>query len=257
MAYKIVFIDIDGTLVNNDKKIPEDAKLAVKQLKEKNIPIVLATGRAPYFFSHILEELDLHSYVCFNGSYAVCEGNEIYSKPIPTETLERLEKVAIDHSHPVVFQGSKECCANHKDHEHVIESFQSLRIPQPIYRKEYWKEADIFQCLLFCEEKDEAIYPASFSSIRFVRWHPLSTDVIPNGGSKAKGIAELLKHLQIDASEAVAFGDGLNDKEMLSYVGMGIAMGNAEEEVKPYAKFTTKHVDDGGLKWGLKKIGLL
>ena len=75
--------------------------------------------------------------------------------------------------------------------------------------------------MLFCEEKEARLYEETFSNIHFVRWHSLSMDVIPKDSSKAAGIAEFLKILAIDPKEAVAFGDGLNDKEMLSYVGMG------------------------------------
>lgn len=257
MTYKIVFIDIDGTLVNEEKQIPNDAKAAIKELKKRNIPIVLATGRAPYFFSHILDELGLSSYISFNGSYVVHSKKEVYKKPIPMNTLELLENTALKNNHPIVFQGSKEGCANHKEHAHIIESFQSLKLKAPSYRQDFWKEADIYQCLLFCEESEEKVYEEAFSNIHFVRWHPLSMDVIPTGGSKAAGIAQILNILNIDPKEAVAFGDGLNDKEMLSYVGMGIAMGNAHEDIKPYAKFITKHVDDGGLAYGLQKISLL
>ncbi|MEM5595787.1 HAD-IIB family hydrolase [Niallia circulans] len=78
MTYKIVFIDIDGTLVNEEKQIPNDAKAAIKELKKRNILIVLATGRAPYFFSHILDELGLSSYISFNGSYVVHGKKEVY-----------------------------------------------------------------------------------------------------------------------------------------------------------------------------------
>lgn len=60
----------------------------------------------------------------------------------------------------------------------------------------------------------------------------------------------MLQHLKLSPDDAVAFGDGLNDKEMLSYVGMGIAMGNAHEEVKPFADFTTKHVNEGAFDTG-------
>ncbi|EHB59642.1 Haloacid dehalogenase domain protein hydrolase type 3 [Paenibacillus lactis 154] len=82
-------------------------------------------------------------------------------------------------------------------------------------------------------------------------------DVIPGGGSKAKGIEAVLKHLGITPAQAVAFGDGLNDKEMLAYVGLGIAMGNAHEEVKPLADFVTKHVNKGGIRHGLRHAGLI
>lgn len=67
----------------------------------------------------------------------------------------------------------------------------------------------------------------------------------------------MLKHLGITAEEAVAFGDGLNDKEMLSYAGLGIAMDNAHEEVKLLADYVTKHVNYSGIRHGLEYAGLI
>ena len=82
-------------------------------------------------------------------------------------------------------------------------------------------------------------------------------DVIPAGGSKAKGIEAVLKHIGRSKDEVVAFGDGLNDVEMLSYVGLGIAMGNANDEVKSYANHVTSSVDEKGIRRGLEHAGLL
>jgi hydroxymethylpyrimidine pyrophosphatase-like HAD family hydrolase len=67
----------------------------------------------------------------------------------------------------------------------------------------------------------------------------------------------ILQHLNIEPLEAVAFGDGLNDKEMLALVGLGIAMGNSYEELKPYADYVTTHINEGGIRNGLIHAGLL
>lgn len=260
MKYKAVFFDIDGTLVNEEKQIPQDTIDAIRELKEKDIPVFIATGRAPYYFTHYAQQLDVDSFVSFNGSYVVYKGKPVYEHPISKETLERLETLALSHNHPIVMQGGTAGYANFEAHEAVAESFHSLRVEVPDYRTQYWKEEAVYQALLYCQEHEEHIYTgpdSPFKELQFVRWHRVAMDVIPAGGSKAKGIEAVLKHLGIGREEAVAFGDGLNDREMLSYVGLGIAMGNAHEEVKPFAKYVTKSVDEGGIRHGLQYAELL
>ncbi|WP_420768457.1 Cof-type HAD-IIB family hydrolase [Parageobacillus thermoglucosidasius] len=257
MSYKIVFFDIDGTLVNEEARIPFDAKEAIYKLKERNIEVAFATGRAPFHFKHIAEELGIDSFVSFNGSYVVHKGRVIYERSINRDSLELLEEHAHQFKHPIVYLSHKECYANYSHHPYIIESFQSLKLEAPSYHPHYWKDTKIYQALLYCHEHEEIHYQGKFADLAFIRWHRLSMDVLPVGGSKAKGIEVMLKHLKLSPGDAVAFGDGLNDKEMLSFVGMGIAMGNAHEEVKPFAKFTTKHINDGGIRYGLQQIGLI
>ncbi|MEK4221190.1 Cof-type HAD-IIB family hydrolase [Bacillus sp. FSL W8-0116] len=257
MSYKIVFFDIDGTLVNKDSTIPLDTKEAIRKLKERNIEVSFATGRAPFHFRHIAEELGIDSFVSFNGSYVVYKGKVIFEKPIHPASLEQLEQYSHRFNHPIVYLSHKECYANKKQHPHVVESFQFLKLESPGFQPYYWKYTSIYQALLYCQEHEETHYLEKFNDLSFIRWHPLSMDVLPSDLSKAKGIAAMLQHLKLSPDDAVAFGDGLNDKEMLSYVGMGIAMGNAHEEVKPFADFTTKHVNDGGIRYGLEYLELI
>ncbi|MFV9511157.1 Cof-type HAD-IIB family hydrolase [Tepidibacillus sp. LV47] len=257
MSYKIVFFDIDGTLVDEEKRIPSDTKEALQDLKNKGILIAIATGRAPFHFEEIRKELGIDSFISFNGSYVVYKGKIIYQHPISKNDLALLEQHANERNHPIVYLSDKDCFANVKDHHHIIESFHSLKLNSPNYRQSYWQEETIYQALLYCQDHEESYYIKSFIDLQFVRWHQYSMDVIPKGGSKAKGIEMMLNYLGISPSEAVAFGDGLNDREMLSFVGAGIAMGNAHEEVKPFAKFITKHVNNGGISYALKQLCLI
>ncbi|MFH5182168.1 Cof-type HAD-IIB family hydrolase [Paenibacillus sp. TAB 01] len=257
MDYKIVFLDIDGTLVNENKEIPESTIHAIRQLKSKGIEPVIATGRAPYFFAHIAELLDIHSYVSLNGAYVVYKGKVVQKYPIPKEDLELLNRLAGSHGHPLVFQGEASYFANTENHPHVLDSIHSLKVELPGYNPNFWQEADICQAFLHCTEADEHRYEQAFPNLRLVRWHPYAIDVMPVGGSKARGILDLLRALELEPSQAAAFGDGLNDREMLELVGMGIAMGNAVEGLKPYADYITTSVDEDGIANGLKAIGLL
>lgn len=115
----------------------------------------------------------------------------------------------------------------------------------------------MYQSLLFCTEGEEHQYEQAFNDFDIIRWHPVAVDILPKGGSKAKGIEKIVQKLGILEDNVYAFGDGLNDIEMLSTVKNSVAMGNAEEEVKEVAKYVTKSVEDDGIVHGLKLVGLL
>ncbi|WP_019121272.1 Cof-type HAD-IIB family hydrolase [Brevibacillus massiliensis] len=257
MSYKIVFFDIDGTLLNKENRIPADTKEAVRCLKEQGIQVAIATGRSPYHLAPIASELEIDTYVSFNGSYVVCKGEVVYANCLRQESLSRLEKTAKEHGHPLVYLSESECYANSEQHPLVIESFHYLSLDPPDCQADFWQGRSIYQAFLYCQEHEESKYVGMFPDVSFIRWYPYALDVLPAQGSKAKGIEALLDHLGLSAADAVAFGDGLNDREMLNFVGMGIAMGNAHEEVKSFADMTTRHVNNGGISYGLQKIGLI
>ncbi|MFL6562409.1 MAG: HAD hydrolase family protein, partial [Bacillus sp. (in: firmicutes)] len=104
---------------------------------------------------------------------------------------------------------------------------------------------------------EEKQYEQEFYDFDFVRWHPVSLDVVPKGGSKAKGIEKIVEKLGIPKERQYAFGDGLNDMEMLTAIENSVAMGNAQEIVKSVAKYVTKSVEENGISHGLQMVGLL
>lgn len=256
MGYQIVFFDIDGTLIDEEKRLPQDAAEAIKELQETGVQVVIATGRAPYFFREIAETLGIESFISLNGSYVVYKGQTIYTRELPKQSLEKLEAIATEQNQPIVYQGGEDFFANHENHPDILESFESLKVQPPGYRQHFLQEVPIYQALLYCQADNDAFYRGAFPEFTFIRWHRLAMDVIPGGGSKAVGIREILRHANIPVANAVAFGDGLNDQEMLSFVGMGIAMGNAHETIKPFANYVTHHVSEGGIAHGLKYLGL-
>lgn len=257
MAYKIVFFDIDGTLVNENKEVPPDTVEAVRALKANGVEPVIATGRAPYFIKPLAEQLGIESFVCLNGAYAVYRGKPVYKRVIAKESIEALVNVAAGHGHSLVFEGEHAYCSDRAEHPFVTEAVLSLKVELPGHDPEFWKANDIFQMFLHCESHEEHLYQGVLPGLKLIRWHPKAMDVLPAGGSKAQGIAAMLERLGITPAEAVAFGDGLNDKEMLEFVGLGIAMGNSHQELLPYADYVTSHVDEGGIRNGLAKAGLI
>lgn len=256
MAYKIVFFDIDGTLVDEEKQIPQDTLEAIREMQRSGAEAVIATGRAPYFLP-LADRLGIDSYVSLNGAYVVYRGQVLYKRAIPLNNLEVLVRQAAANNHPLVFEGSEAFFANAEAHPSVHEAVSSLRVELPSFDPEFWRKQEIFQAFLHCEAHEEHLYDQALPELRLIRWHDKAMDVLIDGGSKAKGIEAMLQLLNIRPEEAVAFGDGLNDKEMLEYVGLGIAMGNAHPELLPYADYVTAAVDEGGISAGLRYAGII
>ncbi|MNJ37484.1 putative bifunctional phosphatase/peptidyl-prolyl cis-trans isomerase [compost metagenome] len=121
----------------------------------------------------------------------------------------------------------------------------------------FYKNREIYQALLLCKAEEEAYYETIFKSFDFVRCHADATDVVPSGGSKAVGVSKITEKLGIAPEHQYAFGDALNDVEMLKMVANSVAMGNGLPEAKAAAKYVTKHVEEDGILHGLKMVGLL
>lgn len=254
---KIVFFDIDGTLLDHDKVLPDKTKEAIKLLQENGVFVAIATGRAPFMFEALRQELDIDSFVSFNGQYVVFEGEVIYRNPLNTDVLEKLLEFSGESSHPVVFLNEQTMKSNIDFHKDIETSIASLKFPHPEKDEHFYQKHDIYQALLFNEEKDESVYVEGFPDFRFIRWHELSTDILPAGGSKAEGIKKMIERLGFQMEDVYAFGDGLNDIEMLTTVGNGVAMGNSVPELKAVAKQVTTDVDNDGIWNGLRKLGLI
>ncbi|WP_108669860.1 Cof-type HAD-IIB family hydrolase [Peribacillus acanthi] len=257
MNKKIVFFDIDGTLLNHQKEIPDSTKKAVKQLQENGVFVAISTGRAPFMFENIRKELDIESYVSINGQYVLFE-NEVLSKTaLPIDEVERL----IEHSKsleiPLVFLNEKTMKANVHSNDRIEEAMSSLKFPHPEFDDQFYLKNEIFQVLMFCTADEEHHFKNQYEHFRLIRWHEKSVDVLPVKGSKAEGIKQFIKKAGFEMKDVYAFGDGLNDIEMLHAAGTGVAMGNAPDEVKRHADVITNHVDEDGIFNGLKKLGLI
>lgn len=254
----IIFFDIDGTLLNHDKELPASARQAVFQLKAQGHEVAIATGRAPFMFEDLRKELDIDTFVSYNGQYVILRGKVLYANPLKTSSLERLTEKALQSGHPVVFMDHEDMKANVPEHMYIKESIQTLKIGRfPAYDPHYFRGRELYQSLLFCQEGEEKAYEREFPDFDLVRWHPFSVDVLPKGGSKANGIRKLTEVLGFPPERQYAFGDGLNDLEMLSMVQNSVAMGDAADKVKNTAKYVTKPAGEGGILLGLQLVGLL
>ena len=277
--YKLVFFDIDGTLLTERKKIPTSARKAIQDLKNKGIIPVIATGRAPFRIDEILASLDIQTHITLNGQYVVYEGEVIHQNPLSVDSVKRLALAAETNKQRIAFCGSDEILGTSmvtfgqkglfkkmiqrmpiappkKVMQLVTKYVGSSKRVKPIL-PHYYENRVIYQCIIHTTEEYDAFYQEAFPDCHFTRWNPYSVDVISKGMSKAVGIQKLIEHIGIDMSETVAFGDGLNDIEMLQTVGMGIAMENGRVELKEIADDVTASPENHGILKGLQKLHLL
>lgn len=254
---KIVFFDIDGTLLDHEKKLPSSTKKAIQLLKENGVFVAIATGRAPFMFTNLKKELDIDSYVSFNGQYVVFENEAIYKNPLNQTELERFSLETNNYEHPLIFMNQLTMKATTKYHPYIESSMGSLLFPHPDEDQSFYVHNEIYQSLLFCKEDEEKLYFENYPEFDFIRWHPYSVDILPKGGSKAEGIKKMIERLGFELKDVYAFGDGLNDLEMLKAVGTGVAMGNGVPEAKALANLITTDVNKDGIWNGLKELKLI
>ena len=258
---KAIFFDIDGTLVSTDThKIPRSTKEAIALLREKGIKLFIATGRAFHQINN-LEGIEFDGYVTMNGSVCITEKQEIiYSRSIPTEDLHALlHYIDTEESISCAFVGNEpnSTHVNYIDKSAKIVFDQlNFHIPEPSSLAEAARKP-IYQVVAFFNEEQEKQIMKILPNCETTRWNHLFTDIVPKGGSKQVGIEAMCKFHNIDIKETMAFGDGGNDILMLQAVGIGIAMGNAEEQVKKHADFCTSPIDEDGIWNALKHFKLL
>ena len=257
---KAVFFDIDGTLVSfNTHKVPQSTIDALEELRKKGIKLFVATGRMLAMVD-VLDSISFDGYITYNGAYCV-DGqlNEIYANPFSKEDLEVLARHLENDPFAVSFMGKEEMTVNILN-ERVQAVASHIDVTPPRVQDPWITilEDKIFQfCIYVDDDKERWLMDNVLVNHESNRWTPLFADVNVKGNTKQSGIDQILKHYKIDLSKTMAFGDGGNDIPMLKHVALGVAMGNAGENVKQSADYVTDTVDDNGIRNALVHFGLL
>jgi len=116
---------------------------------------------------------------------------------------------------------------------------------------------EVYQFIAMQSEEKDSIVQDLLPHCRLPRWNPLFSDLIPADNSKAEGMKRILAYCGLTREESMSFGDGGNDIEMIEYAGVGVAMGNASNEVKAYADYVTTNVDNEGICNALKALKVI
>lgn len=256
---KAIFFDIDGTLVSfQTHQVPASTREAISALRAKGIKVFIATGRHMRAINN-LGDMEFDGYITMNGSYCL-EGKDevIYRRGIPKEDILAMidyqEKVE---NFPSALVQENAIWMNYSN-QAVEEIFELLKFSDvPLRPLREVADETVYQVIAFFQKEQQERIMSVMPHAEATRWNPMFSDVVPHGSSKAVGIDKMLEHFGIALEDSMAFGDGGNDVEMLQHVPIGIAMGNAEEEVKAIADYVTDTVDNDGILKALKHFGVL
>lgn len=246
-AVKIIFFDIDGTLVDPASgEIPAGTCEALKRLRKKGVLLCIATGR-PVASLPDFGELHFDAFCTFNGSLCYTDREIIYSNPLPRAAVETVLQNAAALGRPVSVALRDRLVANGWDAD--LAGYYHLAGLELTVAEDFAAACreDVYQIMLGCREADHPgiIRGAEGATITF-SWDR-AADVIPESSGKGVAIGKILDFFGIDPSHAMAFGDGYNDREMLQCAGTGVAMGNASDSLKALADDVCGHVSEEGI----------
>lgn len=256
---KAVFFDIDGTLLSfKTHEVAASTEEAIEQLQAKGIKTILSTGRSINSIDHV-KYLNFDGYITFNGGYCVTkEGHILFCQAIDSTDIQSVLDYAKTNPLSFSFMSEKHITIHDVTPE-IAGMYAHLNLPvPPLVDMENVDLNGVLQTNIFLGPEDEQAFmekvmPNSLAS----RWTPLFADVNPKGQSKKVGIDIFCNHFGVDIQETMAFGDGGNDITMLQHVTLGVAMGNANPEVKEIADYITDDVDSDGIWNALKHFGVL
>lgn len=256
---KAVFFDIDGTLVSfKTHEVPQSAKEAIHKVRQRGVKVFIATGR-PMPFINNLKDVEYDGIMSVTGACCMtADGEIIQSQPVEKSDIERLIKETSQRPMPVLFAGKDKAIgcmidADRKSVEEVM-TLLSLEVPeeQPMTKA---LEMEVLQVIaFFTTEEEPRMMSEVLKGCDAARWHPAFADCIHKGTNKASGIDAICQYYGIDLQDTMAVGDGGNDITMLRHAGIGVAMGNASDEVKAHADYITDDVDNDGAAKLLQKL---
>ena len=258
---KALFFDIDGTLVSfNTHKVAQSTIEGLNIAKERGIKIFISTGR-PLSFINNLEDIEhlIDGYITTNGSYNFMGRSVISMHSIPKEEVLTLVDYLNKHEYPAILVGTDNTAViNHKPivDRIVIDTLNITNIDFSITAETVLQQ-DILQITPFITQEQQDIIMPQIPHCASERWHPEFIDTVNKQASKGKALSDIVAYNDLLISETMAFGDGGNDISMLLKAGVGVAMGNANDNVKAMANYVTSSADDDGIYKALKHFEVI
>jgi len=269
MNYKLIALDLDGTLKTTDNRISEKTREALIECQKKGMRVILASGRPTPGLRHEAAELELEKHggilLSFNGArvYDIQNDTVIYEKVVEKKYADEIYDRAKQYGLAVMTYEGLNILTEDDDDKYV----QVEKNINDIYIKhvDAWKESfdgGINKVLLTGEPEYVAKIEQEFKApyedkLSIYRSAPFFIEVMAQNIDKAASLQKLCEYLGVTKDEMIAFGDGFNDISMIKFAGLGVAMGNAQDVVKEAADKITASNDEDGIYVTLKELGLV
>jgi Cof subfamily protein (haloacid dehalogenase superfamily) len=251
-------LDIDGTLLNSEHHISNKTKIAINKVSHgKNIPVILVSARMPKGIFFLAKELGISSpIICYSGALIIDQDkNMILNHYIEVSYIKKLYSIVKKHKICISLYKDDEWYSEEKDkwveQEGVITNI-TAKIQD--YRELFscWENQGCNKILCMGDEEEilslkKELLAIFHDDLNIYLSKSTYLEIMPKKSTKTAAIQVLLERYYIDRSELIAIGDNYNDIDMIQYAGLGIAMGNAPDEVKHYANSITLSNDEDGV----------
>ncbi len=269
MKYKLLVLDVDGTLLDSEKKISKRTLAALLKVQQMGVRIVLASGRPTYGLMPIAKTLELGNYggfiLSYNGGQIINaqSGELLFERRINPEMLPYLEKKSRKNGFAIFTYHEDTIITDSPENEHIRREAElnGLKI---IAETEFSIAVDFAPCkCMLVSDDEEALVGLEDhwrrrlnGALDVFRSEPYFLEVVPCSIDKSNTLGALLEKLGINSEEVIAIGDGVCDVSMIQSAGLGIAMGNAQDSVKVCADRITASNDEDGVAEAVEKATL-
>lgn len=271
---KLIFLDIDGTLMDYSGHIPESAENALKKAKINGHKIFICSGRTRKEFYASLDNYQLDGFVASTGAHVNYQGKDIYCHYMDKENVAKAVRIFEEFHIGFKLQTSSGSYTSQEGLDKLIEMFSGISG----YNKEWIDSiADnmyVMQSIIEIENIEKILYlnaPFTVDEMQhklnseyftvmmasIEEMNPFSGEITEAGTNKSSGIQKILNHLNMTRNDCIAIGDGPNDMDMIIFAGIGVAMGNATDDIKAKADLVTESVNEDGIYKAFIKLGLI
>jgi Cof subfamily protein (haloacid dehalogenase superfamily) len=265
--YKAVFLDMDGTLLRADHSVSDETKQVIRRLVGEGIPVTLVSARPLNAMLPTFAALGLPAHsplVSLNGSYIVEAGQPIFQAMIDLPTTAAVAAEVKPFGATIAYYLQREwfaeVCDSWTAHEQKIMDVKVRVGLLPAFIEE-WSEKKIGPNKMMVMSEPEAIADIQRhlraiydSRLNIYPSKPTYLEVMDPRGSKSNAVRFLIDRMKIGRDEIIAMGDNYNDREMIEFAGMGVAMGNAPDEIKAVADYVTDTNNNDGVRKALERF---
>ncbi|MFI3295550.1 MAG: Cof-type HAD-IIB family hydrolase [Rikenellaceae bacterium] len=267
LKYKILVLDIDGTLTNSRSEITQHTFETLERAQQQGVRLVLASGRPTYGITPIARRLKMDKYggfiLSFNGGKIIdlSKDEAVFSTTLSREFVPRLHQLALAHNTIILsYDQQDNIIAEDIEDQYVLK--EVLFTGMKTRRVENFSDEvtyDIDKCLIVGDPENieplrDAVVGELGSQLNAFCSHPFFLEVVPKEIDKAQSLARLLEYTGEERESMITIGDGMNDLSMIEFAGLGVAMSNAMEPVKEVADYITLSNDQDGVAYMVEKF---
>lgn len=255
MKYRLLAVDIDGTLLNNKREITAKTKKAIHEAIEKGIIFTISSGRPIQGVEMITKQLEVDiPVITYNGAMVITgtSKNVIYSCSMREEDVLLIERLGRERNTTMTIWSDNQLFVNRMDERAA--KYSQLSGTQPkLYSDVRELLGKGINKLLWYDEVErinafeKEMHDRVGTSVNFHTSQPFFLEFVDVNASKAIALEKLGEHFGIKREEMIAIGDGFNDLSMIEYAGLGVAMENAPEEIKRLADYVTLSNENDGV----------